>query len=454
MNVSVIGTGYVGLVTGISLAVLGHNVICVGRDKNKAHDLNLGKATIYEPHLSELLKNVLKKKRFRATTDFKSTVLDSDISIIAVGTPTKAGRIDLSQIKKVSKQLGQALQQKKSYHVVVIKSTVVPNTTEKIVKPLLEKYSKKHIGEFGLCMSPEFLREGNAIKDALHPDRIVIGHYDKKSGKLLTKLYKKVKAPLVFVNLQTAEMTKYAANTLLATLISYSNEIARISEKVVGIDVVDVWKGVHLDKRLSPLNGKKRIKPGILNYILSGVGYGGSCFPKDTKALISFAKGVKENTPLIKSVDSINKTQPQRIVIHLKKALGSDLKNKKVAILGLTFKPDTGDLRESPAFPVIHKLIAAGVRVVCHDPKAYKKHVPGQLRRLPVVLAQTIQDAVKKTDAVVLITSWKEYVKLTPRFFKKHMKRPVVIDGRRIYDKSSFLSQGVIYKGIGYSGIL
>lgn len=453
MNVSVIGIGYVGLVTGVSLAQFGHKVICVGRNKDKVRNMNQGLPPFYEPNLTLLLKSVLKKKRFQATTDLEKSLLKSDITIIAVGTPTVAGRIDLSQIKEVAKQVGTALKDKKSYHLVAIRSTVVPNTTEKVVKPILEKYSKKRAGEFGLCMNPEFLREGNAVEDALNPDRIVIGQYDIKSGKTFALLYKNVKTTLLFTNLQTAEMTKYAANALLATLISFSNEIARISEKVKDVDVLDVWRGVHLDKRLTPIHGKRRIKPGILSYILSGCGYGGSCFPKDTKALISFANEMGEKASLIRSVDSINKTQPQRIIFLLKSAIGKNLKNKKIAVLGLAFKPNTDDLRESPALSVIDELLLAGVQVICHDPRAYKERIPPELSSMPVVLVKTVQEAVKNTDAAIIITAWEEYAKLTPKFFKKHMRHPIIIDGRRIYDKSRFLSNGLIYKGIGYSGV-
>lgn len=449
MNISVIGTGYVGLVTGVSLAKFGHNVICVGRNKDRVRNINRGVAPFYESRLDLLLKSALKGKKLQATTDFQKSVLNSDITIIAVGTPTVSAKIDLSQIKEVTKQVGQALKNKKSYHLVVVRSTVVPNTTSDVVKPILEKYSKKRVGEFGLCMNPEFLREGNAVEDALNPDRIVIGQYDIKSGKTFAALYKNVKTTLFFTNLQTAEMIKYVANALFATLISFSNEIARVSERVDGVDVLDVWKGVHLDKRLSPIQGKTRIKPGILRYILSGCGYGGSCFPKDTKAFISFAKEMKEDANLIKSVVSINKTQPQRLIRLLKSALGAKLKNKRIAVLGLSFKPNTDDLRESPAFPVIDELLLAGAKVICHDPKVYQERIPQELSKKPIVLAKTVQEAIKNTDAVIIITSWDEYSKLTSKFFKKNMKQPIIIDGRRIYNKSSFIKSGITYKGIG-----
>lgn len=452
MKIAIIGTGYVGLVTGIALAIRRHQVICVDTDQEKVAKVNAGKSPFHEPGIDEYLKKVLRQNMLHATTNFEDAVLESDMTIIAVGTPTTNNKIDLSFIKQATKQIGKALAKTRKYHVVAVKSTVLPGVTEEVVKPILEKYSKKSVGNFGLCMNPEFLREGNALEDALHPDRIVIGQIDTKSGKEFAKAYENVLAPKIFTNLQTAEMTKYAANTLLATLISYSNEIARISENTGNIDVVDVWKGVHLDKRLNPIIRNTRIKPGILSYIFSGCGFGGSCFPKDVQALASFATELGMEPKLIKSVIDINQTQPHRLISLLKSALGDNLSGKKVAILGLSFKPNTDDTRESPAFTVIEKLLLEDTKVTCHDPMAYQKNnVPQRLADLPIVLANTAKEAIQNTDAAIVITSWEEYIKLTPQFFKNHMKNPIVIDGRRIYDKHLFQNAGIIYKGIGLS---
>ncbi|OGE32343.1 hypothetical protein A3D83_03555 [Candidatus Daviesbacteria bacterium RIFCSPHIGHO2_02_FULL_41_10] len=451
MKIAIVGTGYVGLITGVSLAVLGHQVICIDEDPKKVSMIKNGKSPFFEPQIDQLLKKVTEQHLFTATTDLAASVLESDVTFIAVGTPTTNNRLDLSYIKKASEQIGKALKMTKKYHVIAVKSTVLPGVTEKIVKPIIEKYSKKKIGEFGLCMNPEFLREGSALEDALNPDRIVIGQIDNKSGEEFAKIYNNISAPKIFTNLQTAEMTKYASNSLLATLISFSNEMARLAEAAGGIDITDVWRGVHLDKRLSPFDGKRRIKPGILNYILSGCGFGGSCFPKDIKALANFAKDLKVDAKIIESVIDVNNTQPQRLMIHLKNSLGNKLKNKRIVVLGLAFKPNTDDLRESPAFPVIEALISGGSKVIAHDPIAYQKNIPKQLADLPIILASSVQGAVRNADAVIVITSWAEYIKLTPQFFKKHMKIPIVIDGRRIYDKNSFLNAGIIYKGIGLS---
>ena len=298
-------------------------------------------------------------------------------------------------------------------------------------------------------MNPEFLREGNAVEDATNPDRIVIGQYDKKSGQQFAKIYSKVSCPKIFTNLATAEMTKYANNALLATLISFSNEIARISEETKGVDILDVWKGVHLDSRLTPRINNKLIRPGILNYIFSGCGYGGSCFPKDTKALAAYAKEIGVKTELINSVININRTQPARMVLLLKQALGS-LKNKKIAVLGLTFKPNTNDLRESPSIWAIKLLLEEGAVVVCHDPIINSSRM--ELEHMNITLTKTIEGVLKNADGVLLMTAWNEYKKLTPGIFKKHMRNGIVIDGRRIFNKALFLNSGVIYKAIGYNG--
>lgn len=447
MKITIIGTGYVGLITGISLSLLGHKVICVDNIAEKIEKIKNGRAPFYEPGLEKILKKVLKNESFEATTNLEESVLNSEVIIIAVGTPTINKKIDLSFIEKVSEQIGKALEKTNKYKVIAVKSTVLPGVTEKVVKPILEKYSKKKTGEFGLCMNPEFLREGSALDDALNPDRIVIGQIDPKSGKTFAKIYESVDCPKLFTNLSTAEMTKYAANALFATLISYSNEIARISENIDRVDVVDVWKGVHLDKRLSPLNGKKRLKPGVLNYIFSGCGYGGSCFPKDTKALGSFAQDIGVNPMLINSVIEINRTQPKRIIDMLKKSY-KDLSNKRIAILGLSFKPNSDDIRESAAFPVIKKLLKENAEVFAHDPMAYKTHIPKDLGNLKIKLAETAKEAIENSDAVVIITAWEEYIALSPQDFKK-MRNQIIIDGRRIYNKDIFIKAGIRYQGIG-----
>ena len=247
----------------------------------------------------------------------------------------------------------------------------------------------------------------------------------------------------------TSELIKYTSNSLFATLISFSNEISRIAESTNKIDVLDVWKGVHLDKRLSPRFGKTQLKPGVLNYILSGCGFGGSCFPKDVQALASYANSQGVDAKILNSVLDINKTQPSRMILHLKKALGEKLKDKKIAVLGLAFKANSDDIRESASLPIIEELISEGAKVLCHDPFVYKKSIPKKLKNLPIKLASSIKEAIRKADAALIITAWEEYIKLSPDFFKKNMRNAIVIDGRRIYDKAEFAKAGVIYRGIG-----
>lgn len=453
MKIVIIGTGYVGLVTGVSFAVNNHLVICVGRNNEKIKRINQGYSPFFEPGLDELLAKLIKNKLLKATNELEGSIKESDVTVIAVGTPTVGNNIDLSQINQAAMQIGGALKKVRKYHVVVIKSTVIPGTSENVVKQIIEKYSGKKAGkDFGLCMNPEFLREGNALEDALNPDRIVIGQIDARSGKEFAKIYASHKnTPIIFTNLKTAEMTKYASNALFATLISFSNEIARISEAAGSIDVLDVWKGVHLDRRLSPVYGETRIKPGILNYILSGCGYGGSCFPKDTKALAHFIDELGIDAEVIKSVIAVNATQPLRLVALLKNAIGENLKGKKIAILGLAFKPNTDDSRESPAFAVIKSLLSVGAEITCHDPAVYKEKAPEILFDLPIILAKTIEEAIVDADGVILVTAWKEYANLTPGFFKKHMRHPIIIDGRRIFAKKTFIKAGITYRGIGLS---
>src|SRR3989338_1895349 len=321
MKISIIGTGYVGLVTGVGLASKGHQVVCVDVDSEKIKKINAGQSPIHEKGLEALLKKALAKKLFSATADLAFGVQQSAVTFIAVPTPSKKNN-----------DIGLALANKKEYHVVAVKSTVTPETTLKIVLPLLEQYSKKRAGtEFGLCMNPEFLREGSAVDDFTNPDRIVIGQLDAKSGDALVDIYKKFKTDLVRTSLNNAEMIKYANNALLSTLISFSNEIANIAEKIPGANAFEILEGVHLDKRLNPIHSGARINPEVLSYIYPGCGFGGSCFHKDVKALAAFAKKKKYQAPLLAAVLDINKRQPLRMLDLAEQKIGS-LKNKHIAV--------------------------------------------------------------------------------------------------------------------------
>src|SRR4030065_2987744 len=298
MKISVIGTGYVGLVSGVCLAEKGHRVICVDQDRDKVDKINKGISPIYEKGLVELLRKNI-NHTMSATTDLRSAVLETDLSMIAVGTPFKGEEIDLTYIKEVSRQIGTALKDKTTYHLVVVKSTVVPGTTDEVVLPILEEASGKKAGvTFGGGMNPEFLREGEAIADFFSPHRTVLGGMDERSVEILEELYSVLnQVDKLKTNNKTAEMIKYTANSLLATMISFSNEIANLCTAMGGVDVVDVMKGVHLDKRLSPiLADGSRLIPSFTTYIEAGCGFGGSCFPKDVKALISTGKKIGRAT--------------------------------------------------------------------------------------------------------------------------------------------------------------
>src|SRR3990167_4172643 len=452
MKISIVGTGYVGLVTGVGLASIGHEIVCVDVNAKKVKQINNSQSPIYEKDLNELLKNVLEKKMFSATTNLSRAVQETEMTFIAVGTPSKKNNdIDLSYIKKVSTQIGSVLLKKKSYHTVIVKSTVTPETTLKVVLPLIEKYSKKKAGlEFGLCMNPEFLREGNAVEDFMNPDRIVIGEYDKQSGDNLTEIYKKFQTNIIRTSLNNAEMIKYTNNALLATLISFSNEIANIAEKIQGANAFDIFESINLDKRLNPIINHKRVNPGILSYLRPGCGFGGSCFPKDVKALTYFSKKKKYSATLLTAVLDINKKQPLRLVKLSQKKMGN-LKNKNIAVLGIAFKPETNDIRESPAIIIIKELIAKKANVFVYDPVVNSKNARAHFKNLKFIHSESLLEAVKNKDACLIVTSWKEFEKLTPELMKKEMSNYILIDGRGFFNSKDFT--GANYLGIGLGSV-
>jgi UDPglucose 6-dehydrogenase/GDP-mannose 6-dehydrogenase len=347
MNISIIGTGYVGLVTGVCLADRGHQVFCVDIDPSKVDNIDKAIPPIHEKGLEEVLKRTV-NKTLSATCDLEYAVMNTDVTFIAVGTPYHGDEIDLGFIREASRQIGCVLREKASYHLVVVKSTVVPGTTDDVVLPVIEAACGKRAGKgFGLGMNPEFLREGEAIQDFMNPDRIVMGGIDERSLEMLRRVYDVFEnVEKIETNNKTAEMIKYTSNALLATMISFSNEIANLSTAVGDVDVVEVMKAVHLDKRLSPvLPDGSRIKPSFTTYLEAGCGFGGSCFPKDVKALI--AHGRKHGRPMaiLEAVIRTNENQPREILSLLRKHFSS-LRNVEIAILGLAFKPGTDDIRE------------------------------------------------------------------------------------------------------------
>ena len=444
MKVSIVGTGYVGLVTGVCLAEKSHSVLCVDVDSKKVDQINAGIPPVHEKGLDELLlKNI--GLRLLATTDLEKSVVDTDITVVAVGTPFNGGAIDLSHIKAVAREIGYALRSKNTYHVIVVKSTVVPGTTDDVVRPLLEEASRKQAGaDFGVGMNPEFLTEGEAIQDFMHPDRIVVGGMDEKTRFVLESLYQAFTGvPIVRTNNKTAEMIKYTSNALLATMISFSNEIGNLCAALGGADVVDVLKGVQLSKYLSIAqpNGT-RIKPDINSFLWAGCGFGGSCLPKDVKALV--VHGANAGTPmkLLNAVIDINEHQHEQVLALLRKHF-INLEGIRVAVLGLAFRPDTDDTRESPAIPIVQELLRRGAAVTVYDPVV--KNRDGDLfHNRSVVNAVDLAQAISNVDAVVLVTRWQEFSKL-PTLLSQLDQPPIFIDGRRMLDKRSVGR----YEGIG-----
>lgn len=444
MRISVVGTGYVGLVSGVCLAAKGHDVTCVDVDQQKVDAINSGVTPIFEHGLEALLKATI-GRRLQATTDLRTAVRDTDVSLIAVGTPFVGDRIDLTFVKAAAGEIGLALKEKDRFHTVVVKSTVVPGTTDSVVLPILEETSEKRVGRgFGLGMNPEFLREGAAVQDFMNPDRIVLGGVDEGAVETLAELYAVFdNVPLVKTSARTAEMIKYTANSLLATMISFSNEMANLASSIGEIDIVDVMQGVHLDHRLQPiLDDGTRVKPGFTSYLEAGCGFGGSCFPKDVKALIAHGKQQGLGMPLLSSVIEVNEGQPMQVVKLLQKHL-SDLDGKKILLLGLAFKPDTDDMRESPAIPVIHHLIAENAVVSAYDPVA-QPEAEKIFGRQAVDYRTSLAAAVEDVDAVVLLTKWSEFDAL-PRLLAESPRETLLIDGRRMIDKASVPR----YDGIG-----
>lgn len=446
MKISIIGTGYVGLVSGVCFAEKGHDVTCVDIDPEKVARINRGEPPIYEEGLEAMLQRNV-GTRLRATTDLRAAVLGSDVSMIAVGTPFNGDDIDLRFIKEAARQIGEAIKDKPSYHVVIVKSTVVPGTTTDVVGPIVAEASGKSIGrDFGLGMNPEFLREGEAVKDFMQPDRIVLGGVDERTLQALDELYRPFAGvDRLRVNPSTAETIKYTANSLLATMISFSNEIGNLCSQIGDVDVVDVMRGVHLDKRLSPLlPDGQRITPAFTTYLAAGCGFGGSCFPKDVKALISYGRKAGAPMNLLDAVIAVNRQQPATMVPLLRKHF-PDLTGLRVAVLGLAFKPGTDDMRESPAIPIVRELLDAGAAVRAFDPVA-RHEAEKVFAGAPLAFADDLAATIADAQAVLLLTRWPEFEGI-PQMLAKLPSPPVLIDGRRMLAKDSVPK----YEGVGLS---
>jgi len=428
MTITFVGHGYVGLVTASVFADLGNTVWVIGHTAEKINNLKNGIIPIYEPGLEELVKKNVDAKRLIFTLDYKSAVPESDAVFIAVGTPTtKTGDADLSTVLKVAEEIGKNL---KGYTVVATKSTVPAGTNKKVQRVLEE--AKPEGTEVDYASIPEFLREGSAISDTVNPDRIVIGTESKKAQDLLVKLHEPIKAPLILTNFETAELIKYAANAFLALKISYANAIAKISE-LLGADALRVLEGIGADRRIGNM------------FLSPGPGYGGSCFPKDVKALISIAKDNDYQFSLLEEVENINHQSRRDIVRKARKMLG-ELRNKKIGVLGLAFKANTDDMRYAPAIDIINLLQIDGAKISAYDPKAEKT---SKAVLSNIDYKKDTYEVMKDADLLLILTEWNEFKELDLEKVKKLMKTPNIIDGRNLYDPEQMRAVGFNYMGIG-----
>jgi UDPglucose 6-dehydrogenase len=443
MRVVIVGTGYVGIVTGAGLADRGHDVTCVDLREERVTAINRGAPVLYEPGLDELLERSVGRS-LRATTHLGEAMAGSDVVIVAVGTPFEHGAIDLDAVRHAAHDVGTLLPTSGAYPVVVVKSTVVPGTTDDVVTPILESASGMRAGiDFGVATNPEFLSEGQAVSDFIRPDRIVTGGNDDRTLDRLADLYAPfAPVPIIRTNARTAEMIKYASNALQATLISWSNEFANLSEAIGDIDIVEVMRGVT-SSRLLTIEGENgtTAEAPITSYIAAGCGFGGSCFPKDLRAIAAHGERLGSAMAITQAVLDVNHHQPRHLVDIVRRGLGG-LEGREVAVLGLAFKPGTDDLRESPAFPVVEHLLADGAAVRVHDPVAAvaAKSILGER----VAFASDLDDAVQGADAIVLVTPWEEY-RAIPAILSTMDPPPLFVDGRRRFTASSIER----YEGIG-----
>tara|TARA_B100000989_G_C19531388_1_gene470152 strand:- start:5422 stop:6765 length:1344 start_codon:yes stop_codon:yes gene_type:complete len=438
MNIAVIGTGYVGLVSGVCLASKGHKITCFDSNEIIIKLLQKGKSPIHENGLKELMFQSEKNISFKIlNSSTESSLKDFDAIIVAVGTPTLEGKTDLSQIQSVAIIIGRMLKSSKKFISLILKSTVLPGTTDTFFRNIIENESGKKLGQFGLGMNPEFLREGNAVNDFLSPDRIVLGYEDHGTLNILKKMYQPWNCEKVELNTRSAEMMKYVNNSLLATLISSVNEYANIARELGQIDFKKVMHGVHLDNRWSPFLKEDGIKifPEILEYLKPGCGFGGSCFPKDIKALSTLAKETSIKPNIIDSVIEVNEDQPKCIVRMLEKRV-EDLSNKRVLILGLAFKPETDDIRESVSIKLINLLDKKVLSISAHDPIAVenaKKYINPSVN---VNYVDNWEIELNKADIIIIATKWSVYKSINE--LSNSLSEKVIFDTRSMLDSNKF----------------
>lgn len=443
-SVSILGTGFIGLCSAACFANKEIKVLASTHNEKKATMINKGKAPFYEAGLQEIMDDIKvnKPQLLQCLTNPIRAITETDISMITQGTPMRDDKsIDLSFIESTAREIGESLKKKDTYHLVVVRSTVVPGTTRNIVGKMITEISGKESGKgFGLCMQPEFLAEGRSIEDTLHPDRIVIGEFDEKSGAMLQEFYDYFygdhlqNCPILRMNLESAELVKYGNNCLLSTKISYANEFANFAQLVPNVDVVQVMKGVGLDYRINP------------RFLGAGVGFGGSCFHKDVNAIKAWAKAKGYHSRLLEAVLAINDDQAVKIV-DIAEDLAGKLAGRRVTLLGLSFKPGTDDMREAASIRVVNELLKREITdVIGYDPQATltAKEVFGD----KIQYAENLEEALKDSECAFLITEWDEFKKLTPNDFKNKMKTPNLIDGRRIFDYDKFQSE-LPFRAIG-----
>ncbi len=416
MKLSIVGSGYVGMVTGACFSRIGNDVIMVDSVESKVKLVNAGIPTVYEKDLEEIVAGTVREGRLKAVNSIDKAINSSDLSFICVGTPsTSDGKQNLDYIKKVSEEIGMSIRRKAGYHTVVVKSTVVPGTTEGVVKKIIENISGKKAGiDFGLGMNPEFLKEGDAVNDFMKPDRVVIGSFDETTKKVLEDIYAPFTAPKIFTDCTTAEMIKYASNIFLSARVALINEIGNVS-KVLGIDTRVVARTIGMDRRIGPL------------FLNAGAGFGGSCFRKDASAFSSLADELGVDTPIVDAVLTQNERQPLKLVEMLEKRM--KIAGKRVAVLGLSFKPDSDDVRDAPSIRVVGELLKKGAEVIAFDPKAmenFRKLFPG------ITYAASPAEAAGGSDAIIIVTEWKEFS--DPLIYGGKL----VVDGRGVTKTSNY----------------
>lgn len=445
VKISVFGTGYVGLVTGVCFADMGHDVTCVDIDSSKVESLRAGKSPIYEPGLDEMLATNIRASRLHFTTQAKEAVANAEVIFIAVGTPPQEdGSADLQYVLKVAEDIANNMN---DYKVIVTKSTVPVGTWKKVKAKIEEVLKKRGVSvDFDICSNPEFLREGSAIEDSLKPNRVVVGVESTKAGSIMREIYEPFLNgnPLLLMDPFSSEMTKYAANSMLAARISLMNEFSRVCEQV-GADIEWVRRGIGADHRIGP------------HFLYAGVGYGGSCFPKDVRALIQTGDELGEDLAILKAVAATNNLQQNNFFKKVKAHFEGDLKGRKIAVWGAAFKPGTDDIREAPALTMIENILQAGGEVACFDPVAAesaKKYFSSQsvakteaARNLTFVSEQ--YEVMKGADALVIMTEWKSFREPIFTKMKEYLKKPVIFDGRNIYTPKKMKEKGFDYTSVG-----